>query len=83
MAQSSVKKLIIQALTELHRRSTAPKEEQWFTRGDIARHLSAPSLRLNPARVNALKELVDEGKVAMRQRPNDARIWPQYQLVEG
>jgi hypothetical protein len=80
MADSRVKKLILSALERLHNKSTLPIDEQWFPRAYIGRELGAPG-GLNPARVNALKEMVQEGKVRSRQKPNDGRDLPEYRLA--
>lgn len=80
MADRKVKNLILGALERLHDKSTLPKDEQWFPRAYIAREVGAPG-GLNPARVNALKEIVQEGKVLSRQKPNDGRDLPEYRLA--
>jgi hypothetical protein len=81
MADRKVKNLILSALERLHDKSTLPTNEQWFQRGYIARELGTPG-GLNPARVNALKAMVQEGKVLARQRPNDRRDLPEYRLAQ-
>lgn len=78
MPKTSVKNLILSTVQELHRASRLPLENQWFTRAVIAQQLKVSGL--NPARVNALKQLVEEGLVVQRQRPKDARDYPEYSL---
>jgi hypothetical protein len=80
MADRKVKNLILGVLERLRDKSTLPTDEQWFQRGYIARELGARG-GLNPARVNALKEMVQEGKVLSRQKPNDGRDLPEYRLA--
>ncbi len=80
MATSGERKLIAHALSELHRKSDQPAEAQWFTRAQIGQQLNIASGHLNPARVNALKDLVTRTQVANRVRPDDKRKLPQYQI---
>jgi hypothetical protein len=74
-----LRKMLLDALQSLHGKSTLPYEEQWFTRSDISKYLGA-SNGLNPVRVNALEELVDQNELEKRQKPNDARDYPQYRI---
>jgi hypothetical protein len=77
---NKVSELILNALTELHRKSADPSTDQWFRRAQIAQQLAAPSHHLNPARIGALEKLVVAEKVLKQQKPNDARDLPLYRL---
>ncbi|MDZ4770678.1 MAG: hypothetical protein SGJ24_16250 [Chloroflexota bacterium] len=70
--------IILKAIDELHKRSSVPDDEQWFTRAAIARQMGVPSQRLNPVRVRKVEELASEGKIQKRQKPDDGRDLPQY-----
>ncbi len=78
---NKLKEMLLHALKELKRRSDLPKDEQWFTRGEIAGQLGTASGKLNPVRVGALKELVQQLSVEERQKPNDGRDLPQYRIA--
>ncbi len=80
MATTGVKNLIVNAISNLQQRPPELATEGWFTRAQIATRLETQNGRLNPARVNALEELVKSGRVLKRQKPNDARSYPQYNL---
>ncbi len=80
MAATGVKNLIVNAITHLQQHPPEMATEGWFTRAQIATRLETKTGRLNPARVNALEELVEGGRVLKRQKPNDARSYPQYEL---
>jgi hypothetical protein len=73
--------ILLTAIRELQTRSSLPPDERWFTRADIARQLNVKSQKLNPRRVSKLEELVDGGEVLKRQKPNDGRDLPQYQIA--
>ncbi|HEX2619916.1 MAG TPA: hypothetical protein VHL11_07210 [Phototrophicaceae bacterium] len=77
---NKLKQVLLDSLKDLHRLSSAPAEDQWFRRSEIARNLRMSSEHLNPARVNKLEELVKLGQVVSRQRPDDGRDLPQYRL---
>ncbi len=77
---TKVTELILDALSELHRKSIDPAADQWFRRAQIAWQLAAPSNHLNPARIGALEALVVSGRVLKQQKPNDARDLPLYRL---
>ncbi len=78
---NKLKEILLNALNELKRRSDLPADEQWFTRADIGRQIGSASGKLNPVRVGALKELVEQLSVEERQKPNDGRDLPQYRVV--
>lgn len=80
MADNRFKRMILEALTNLHTKSTLPAEEQWFTRRTIAGQFEAKA-GLNPSRLNALEELVTQNKVVKRQRPDEGRNLPEYSLA--
>lgn len=73
-------KLILNALSELHRKSADPAADQWFRRAQIAQQLAAPTYQLNPARIGALEALVTAKAVLKQQKPNDGRELPLYRL---
>ena len=73
-----LKNILLDALKALSTAST--QSGQWFTRAEIAKQLKASSGHLNPSRVVALERLSDAGDVVRRQRPNDGRNLPEYQL---
>lgn len=77
---NKVSELILNALTELHRKSAEPAADQWFRRAQIAQQLAAPSNHLNPARIGVLEKLVVNEQVLKQQKPNDARNLPLYRL---
>ncbi len=80
MADTRVKNLIVNAIINLQQHPPEMAPEGWFTRAQIATKLETQTGRLNPARVNALEELVQGGRALKRQKPNDARSYPQYKL---
>ena len=77
---NKVNELILDALRELHRKSSEPAADQWFRRAQIAQQLAAPSNHLHPVRITALERLVVAEKVLKQQKPNDARDLPLYRL---
>jgi hypothetical protein len=79
---SRVKKLLLEAMEKLHQESKLPQNDQWFARAAIARKLENQSGKLNPVRINALEELVEQGSLFKRQKPNDGRELPQYSLYK-
>jgi hypothetical protein len=70
---SNPKKLLENALKELHSRSNLNRDEQWFTRAHIGQHLKAPSQNLNPSRKGALDTLVGAGVV--EKQMNEQGRW--------
>jgi hypothetical protein len=80
---NSVKKLIQDALQQRHKESTIPREEQWFTRASIAKQLKAPSGGLNPSRKFALADLVRDGVVEQRKKPDDGKMTLEFRLKKG
>lgn len=76
---TKLENMLLKAVETLQKASTLPVEEQWFTRADVARQIGAVN-GLNPARVNTLKRLVKEGQLQVRQKPDDGRDLPQYQI---
>jgi len=71
---------MLNALSELHRKSEDSRDEQWFRRAQIAHQLGAPSGTLNPARIGVLEQLTTAGRVLKQQKPDDGRDLPLYQL---
>ena len=81
MADTKVQEHILNALSELHRKSPEASADQWFRRAEIARQLGAPSSQLNPARIGVLENLTKAGRVLKQQKPNDKRDLPLYRLA--
>ncbi|MBA3868418.1 MAG: hypothetical protein ABI970_15765 [Chloroflexota bacterium] len=73
-----LKNILLDALKGLTSAST--QSGQWFTRAEIAKQLKASSGHLNPSRIIALERLSEAGDITKRQRPNDGRNLPEYQL---
>ena len=80
MADNKATESILNALHELHRKSSAPAADQWFRRAEIARQLGAPSSTLNPARIGVLEALTKAGRVLKQQKPDDKRDLPVYRI---
>lgn len=77
---NSIKKQLQDALTQRHKDSQHPTGEQWFTRAAIAAQLKAPSKILNPGRKFALNDLVREGVVEMRKKPDEGKDTLEFRL---
>ncbi|MDX2137629.1 MAG: hypothetical protein SF123_06005 [Chloroflexota bacterium] len=80
MTDTQLKIAILAAFQQLHKTASAENAEPWFARWEVARQIGALN-GLNPARVNAIKQLVRDGRLLERQKPGDGRSFPQYQLV--
>jgi hypothetical protein len=79
MHKNALKNFMADTMTKIHKASSLPADEQWFTRGDVARHLKAPST-LNAGHCHALDALVAEGTLDKRIRPAESRIVLQYRM---
>jgi hypothetical protein len=77
---SNDKKLIQTALEELHKASGHPKDEQWFTRTTIGKHLKAPSGGLSSRRQNALAQLAQAGVVEQRHKDDEGKQTFEFRL---
>jgi hypothetical protein len=77
MHKNALKNFMADTMTAIHKSSNLPVAERWFTRGDVARHLKAPST-LNAGHCHALDALVAEGTLDKRVRDGRGRI--QYRM---
>ncbi|MFZ4815755.1 MAG: hypothetical protein ACOYL5_14565 [Phototrophicaceae bacterium] len=74
--KGKLKQILLSTVEKLQTR----RPDGWFSRRQIAEQLGTESVHLNPARIGALKTLVEEGKLQLRQRPDDGRDLPEYRL---
>lgn len=79
MHKNALKNFMADTMTKMHKTSSLPADEQWFTRGDVARHLKA-AYTLNAGHRNALDALVVDGTLQKRIRPAESRIVNQYRM---
>lgn len=82
MARGKVKRDVLGALSDLHRNSSNPVADQWFSRKKIARQLPSKSGKLNSRRKNALEELRRSGLVDRRLNPRKKNISYEYKLSD-